>query len=496
VDADVLAALADGHRARVIVELDEELDEAAAVDGEGWRPGRSDALQALEALSDGAFEIRARFRYSPAVAGRVTSDGLAELAAIPGVREVSLDPPLEAYLAQSTKFIGADSLHRRKGITGEGTVVAVLDTGVKSNQIDLRDAVVEEACFITPKELCPPEPHVADDVDGHGTAVSGIVASRGRQSYKGVAPDADIVAVKVLEERNNAAGSALVLALEWVLDRGNVDAINMSIGSGGYTDYCDDTNAYTRALAAVIDRLHRSGTVVVASSGNDGSSTKIAAPGCVRNAVSVGAVQDFAGGDPKLAQFTNRNATLDILAPGVGIVAPSIKGRPQPFGGTSAAAPHVAGAVALLRQVAPWAGADLIVNLLKEYGQRPNLRYGKTTVETLDVEAAYNALRKITPTATSEHPATATATATVAGPTRTPTISFPLTSTPTATQGAPTSGTPSTATDVVPTVSPGSTETPAGSETPGPPTATTAASATPEPTPASLAIFIPSAEKP
>jgi subtilisin family serine protease len=500
VDPELVSVLVDSAFANVIVALDsrqlrEAEAEAEVADGSAW-PDAVFAAQeaALRRLPPGSFELTRRFKHVPALAGRLSEGGLSALAAIPEVTAVAVDPRLELYLAESVPFIGADVLHRRHRITGKGVTVAVLDTGTDTNNIDLRDAIVDEACIIDPPTLCPAPPHVSEDIDGHGTAVAGIIASRGRQSSDGVAPAVSIVSVKALEERNNAVGSALVAALDWVLDRGDVAVVNMSLGGGGYSDYCDDASAYTKSLAAVIKRLNASGTVVIAASGNKGSTTLVGSPACIRGAVSVGAVQDFADNadfDPKLAQFTNRNATLDLLAPGVGVVAPSIRGQPSSFGGTSAAAPHVAGAAALLMEAAPWAAPDLIVELLKEHGKRPHLRYGRLTIRTIDVKAAYDALRRITPTATGSAPPSPSATPTASEPveTATPTLSYPT----------PTSSTqPATA-------SPSDTPTSRASDTPDP-TASSPTGETPTPTgdaptataesPPTLLIYLPAAQKP
>jgi len=377
----------------------------------------------LAGMPDGAFQVTHRYRLIPALAGRVTQTGLAALAARPEVAAVSLDPQVRPFLDESVPYIGADRV-QRQGFSGAGQRVAVMDSGIDAGNLDLRDAVVEQACFLTPASLCPAEPNVARDVDGHGTMVSGVLASRGRRTAKGVAPAVEIVAVKLLEERNNAAGSAMLAAFDWAAARDDLDAINLSLGSGGYEGRCDGSDAFTRGLSAAVARMLRKGTVPVAASGNDGSPTKLSAPACLEGVVSVGAVRGYeAGGDPQLAPFTNRNDTLDFLAPGAGVATTGIGGRVVEMGGTSAAAPHVTGAVVLLRQAVPWAPPDVLVDALKRTGGRPTLRYGTLTISTIRVDQALRDLQRQTPPATEP----------AASPThtRTPTTQAPATATAT-----------------------------------------------------------------
>jgi subtilisin family serine protease len=360
-------------------------------------------------------------------------------------------------------FIGADKL-RRSGISGKGVTVAVLDTGIDPDHLDLRAALKEEKCFLTPSSYCPPEPHVAEDSDGHGTHVSGIVASRGRRSSYGVAPEADIIAVKLIEARNNAAGTALVAALDWAITRDDIDVINMSFGSGGYEGHCDTANAYTKSIARAFETLRSQGVMSVGASGNDGSSTKIIAPACVSHVISVGAVED--GRDSKVADFTNRNDTLDMLAPGVDIESAHLSGRLKVMQGTSMAAPHVAGAIALLLSAHRWADPHTIEVVLKSTGGRPTIRYGQKTISTIKVDAAlrqldqlqpipspsappsatpsvppYTATPSLTPSATATATASATDTASPRTPSPTAQLTEPPTASPTSTSGAEASAT-------------------------------------------------------
>jgi subtilisin family serine protease len=420
--AGLEAALAVHPSRMVILALDAAADDDAAI-----------ALaqeRALSALGEG-FAVSHRYSHVPALAGWLRSHALQRLDAVPGLIAVSLDPELHSLLDDSTKFIGSDAL-RRRGKIGTGVNVAVIDTGVDADNLDLKDAVVAQLCTLMPRDRCGEGANLAHDVDGHGSHVAGIVASRGKRAGYGVASGAGIIAVKFLEERATGAGSSMIDALNLLLGRDDVDVINMSLGSTLLFDGdCDNEDAYHRALSAAFGRLRDAGVVSVAASGNDSALSKLASPACIKSVVSVGAMDDA---KREVASFTNRGANLDLLAPGVAIDSVSLRGGTETKSGTSMAAPHVAGAFAILMAEAPWAPPDLLEQILKENGQRPTIRLGGNEAPTIKVDSALAALDRIVPTATPEEP-----TATPLPPTATP---EPASPTPT---DAPPTATPTEA---------------------------------------------------
>jgi subtilisin family serine protease len=448
---------------RVIVALD-------APAGDPARIARAGAA-VLAAAPDG-FTLTTGYRQVPALAGWATEGAVQRLAALPGVLGVTEDPPLRLYgptrLASSVPFIGADKLYRAR-VRGAGVRVAVLDTGIDTNHLDLREAIVEERCFITPADLCPAEPHVAEDVDGHGTHVSGIVASRGRQTDHGVAPEAGIVAIKMIEERGNGFGTGILGSLDFLLGQDEIAIANMSLGtSKTYAGDCDDADAFTKPVSAAVSALRDRGVLVVAASGNDGAPNAMGAPACLRDAVAVGSILDGQGADAAVSDFTNRSPSLDLLAPGESIDSTFLGGRARTLQGTSMAAPHVAGALALLKGAFPWAGPDVLVAALADTGSRPTLRIGGQTINTIRVDKAHDALARVTPTIETPPPS-----ATIAPPTATATATEPPPASPTATMAPPT---------VTATEAPDATATsPAASPTPPAPSATSTLETPPAP---------------
>src|SRR5262249_46425776 len=160
----------------------------------------------LEGLRPGDFVLTHRWQSLNAFAGDVNASGLRALSEDPDVLQVDEDPPAYADLAESAALIRADQV-RGAGVTGRGVVVAVLDPGVDTHHPDIRDSLIVEQCFCASPSgagCCPngstqqSGPGAAEDDNGHGTNVTGIITSDGRVAPPGIAPDAQIVAVKVL----------------------------------------------------------------------------------------------------------------------------------------------------------------------------------------------------------------------------------------------------------------------------------------------------------
>lgn len=350
--------------------------------------GKQDRV--LSRLGSGAFSLRHRYQAIPALAGEITLAGIERLRTLPGVVRVDLDEGGHGHLAEAVPLTGSDSV-QSMGFTGEGVTVAFLDSGIDTDHPDLGDDLVAEACFCSGGGGCCPNgmatqtgPGAAEDDHGHGTNVSGIVTSAGTIAPIGVAPDARIVAVKVLDSNNSfCCSSDVVAGLDWVItNRPDVDIVNMSLGTSAlFAIECDNVTSFTMAFAAAINTLRSNGVVTFASSGNDGSGTQMTAPACVGSALSTGAVYDANVGSAtvlgctdvstsadKVGCFSNSNSFTDLFAPGAPISSTGLAGTTSTFFGTSQASAHAAGCAADLLQAAPDLPPDALEAVLESSG--------------------------------------------------------------------------------------------------------------------------------
>ena len=347
---------------------------------------------------------------SPAFAAEMDASEAARLRRDPRVRAVSLDVGGGGGLAQSIPLVGAN-VTRAQGIDGRGRTIAILDSGVDRMHPDLAGRVVAEQCFCDNFDSgCCPGGSVersgfgaADDDNGHGTHVAGIAAGAGIVAPPGVAPAADIVAVKVLDAANRFRGfTQIYRALEWIADtRPDVDVVNMSLGSDAlFTDQQCAIAAYTFGFAHVVHRLRSRGVLIAASSGNTGSDTSTWMPACVQEVLSIGATWDFAGDHcgvqgntpDEVVCDSNASPAMDLVAPGWFIVSSRRGGGTVQFAGTSMSAPHVAGTILLMKQVGGRALApDLIEAILERTGVPAFDKRNGLTFPRLDALAAVNA---------------------------------------------------------------------------------------------------------
>ncbi|MEX2158208.1 MAG: S8 family serine peptidase [Dehalococcoidia bacterium] len=311
----------------------------------------------------------------PALAGTITREGLAALAANPDVASIEIDGVGSAGTNQSGPLIHAPEVHSA-GVTGNGVTVAVLDSGIDTDHPDLSDDIAYEKCYLIAGG-CPGGAHVAEDDNGHGTNVSGIITSNGTIAPKGIAPDATIASYKILNASGLGFFSDWALALDDIItNHPEVDFVNMSLQS---TLNCPST-----ALASAIGTLRSAGVLTFISAGNHGTKASFTIPACIDAAVTVGAAYDANVGTVSLPAFpcvdtttaadevacwSDSSAALDLLAPGAAITSTSYSGGTVTYYGTSQAAPHAAAVAALIRSANPALTADQIEGWMKSTGK-------------------------------------------------------------------------------------------------------------------------------
>ncbi|MFC7550803.1 S8 family serine peptidase [Plantactinospora sp. GCM10030261] len=281
-----------------------------------------------------------------------------------GVERVWLNGTVRANLEQSVPQIGAPAAWA-KGLTGTGETVAVLDTGVDTDHPDLVGKVARSKDFSGKGSV--------EDGHGHGTHVASTIAGSGAASggrYRGVAPGASLAVGKVLNDDGYASFDVIIEGMRWAAADVRATVVNMSLG-GDATDGNDP-------VSAVVNELTRDyGTLFVASAGNDGADETVTIPAAADMALAVGSVNKH----DQLSPFSSRgprrgdgSVKPEVAAPGEGIVAARPDGVPpsgtpvgdayQQLDGTSMAAPHVAGAAALIAQQHPDWTAERIKSAL------------------------------------------------------------------------------------------------------------------------------------
>lgn len=386
-DPAVREALNASSRVRVIVALREP---PSAVETVTSRMSEIAAVQhrVLSGLTAEDFTLTRQWKTIAGLAGDLTAEGLKKLEAHADVLRISRDLPQRASLDVSVPFIHGNDA-RAAGFTGKGVVVAVIDSGIDPNNPDLADNLVEEECFCSFGGGCCPNglaqqsgPGSAQDLNGHGTNVAGIVASAGNRAPVGVAPDAQLLALKVLDAGGSGAFSDGITALDFLIaNRPQVRIVNMSLGAQNrpFSNVCDDADP---TYSSAVNSLRARGTVVFVASGNDAFTSAISAPACFSGATAVGAVydgrsdaftsfgvcSDSSNSADRVTCFSNSSALVKLLAPGGTITSSGLLGETLTESGTSQATPHAAGSAAVLLEANSGLSPDQIVSVLQATG--------------------------------------------------------------------------------------------------------------------------------
>ncbi|MEW9702170.1 S8 family serine peptidase [Paenibacillus sp. SI8] len=298
-------------------------------------------------IQKGKGKIKRENKHTPSLAVTMTSNEIETLKNDPAVE--SVEPDIQLQTAAQTMDWGVSVVNAtyawNNGYTGKGVKVAVLDSGIDTHHEDL--VVAGGASFVDYTTSF-------DDDFGHGTHVAGIIGAKNNNiGIVGVAPDADLFAVKVLDSTGKGYLSDVIAGIDWAVEN-KMDIINMSMATG----------VDSPALHHAVDQAYASGLLVVAAAGNtgnaEGTGVTIQYPAKYSSVISVGAVDQ----NHQRASFSATGSELEIVAPGAGITSTFLSNGYSEANGTSVATPFVAGELALLKQQSPKLGNQQIRSLL------------------------------------------------------------------------------------------------------------------------------------
>ncbi|HEY8786600.1 MAG TPA: S8 family peptidase [Candidatus Limnocylindria bacterium] len=322
---------------------------------------------AAKATAAGATDVAALDKLD-LVTARLSADALGSLQSDARVSYLAADAVVtasgegdhfekgRAKPSPAIQIVDADQAW--SGATGRGVTVAVMDTGIAEHP-DLAGSVIARQDFVH-------DGATLFDPSGHGTFIAGLIAAHG-ETFRGIAPDAKLVSLRVLDQKGNGTMHAVLAAFDWLLQNRaamHIKVLNLSFGAPQRSSY------HRELLAGVVESAWFAGVTVVAAAGNDGPAAgTVAMPGADPFVITVGSFADqgtVALNDDRESLFSSRGPTRDgfakpdVLAPGEHIVSLRVpgtaldrdEGRNMPTGpyarlsGTSASTAIATGAAA------------------------------------------------------------------------------------------------------------------------------------------------------
>ncbi|MDR3626570.1 MAG: S8 family serine peptidase, partial [Ignavibacteriaceae bacterium] len=285
-------------------------------------------------------------------ASRALKDAIQSLAYVKRIYKdytvKALDDPYN-IIKKSGKRVHSDS------VTGKGVIIGIIDTGIDYLHPALGGGFGTGFKVIGGYDFVNNDNDPIDD-NGHGTHVAGIIAAKG-DSLTGIAPDASLMAFKVLNSEGYGTESSVLAGIEQAVDPNNdgdtedkVDIVNMSLGGSG------DSND---PLSIAVDNATSIGVTFCIAAGNSGNYNTIGSPGAAVSAITVGAADESGN----IAYFSSMGPDKgdyyikpDVIAPGVNIYSTYLDSSYATLSGTSMATPYVTGVCALIKNIHPdWA---------------------------------------------------------------------------------------------------------------------------------------------
>ncbi|MCY8454245.1 minor protease Epr [Bacillus spizizenii] len=299
-----------------------------------------------ETVLDSDAEVEQQYTHLPAVAVTADQETVKELKQDPDILYVENNVSFTAAGSTDFKVLsdGTDTSDNfeqwnlepiqakqawKAGLTGINVKIAVIDSGISPHD-DLSIAGGYSAVSYTSSYK---------DDNGHGTHVAGIIGAK-HNSYgiDGIAPEAQVYAVKALDQNGSGDLQSLLQGIDWSITHG-MDIVNMSLG----------TTSDSKILHDAVDKAYEQGILLVAASGNDGNGKPVNYPAAYSSVVAVSATNE----KNQLAGFSTTGDEVEFSAPGTNITSTYLNQFYATGSGTSQAAPHAAAMFALLKQRDP-----------------------------------------------------------------------------------------------------------------------------------------------
>ncbi|MCC2930043.1 S8 family peptidase [Bacillus sp. LBG-1-113] len=299
-----------------------------------------------ETVLDSDAEVEQQYKHLPAVAVKADQKTVKEFKQDPDILYVENNVTFTAADNTDLKILSEDADTSdnfeqwnlepiqvkqawKEGLTGKNVKIAVIDSGISPHD-DLSISGGYSAVSYTSSYK---------DDNGHGTHVAGIIgAKHNGYGIDGVAPEAQIYAVKALDQNGSGDLQGLLKGIDWSIANG-MDIINMSLG----------TSSDSQILHDAMDKAYEKGVLLVAASGNDGNGKPVNYPAAYSSVVAVSATDQH----NQLAAFSTTGNEVEFSAPGTDITSTYLHQYYATGSGTSQATPHAAAMFALLKQRDP-----------------------------------------------------------------------------------------------------------------------------------------------